>query len=224
MRQQPHIDAPRSVYDSAASAYVRFVGTELNDATEDAIDRAVLVAFVELVRSSQLGPVADLGCGPGRVAGQLARAHLTAVGVDLSSELLTVGQVAHRDVRFVQGRLDELPMADGSLVGAVCWYSIIYTPPDQLDGVLREIARVVAPNGHVLLAFQAGAGEAVVKADAFGTGISLTRYQHDTEATTQHLDQVGFDIRAVTARNPSFRHETSPQAFILARRRGENRG
>lgn len=216
MPEDSHVDAPRKVYDASASDYVGFVGTELSDATEDAVDRSMLDAFVELVTSRGGGQVADLGCGPGRVAAVLLRGGLDVVGVDVSSELLAVARAAHPLVRFEEGRLDDLPFLDDALAGAVCWYSIIYTPPDLLDDVFTEIARVLAPAGLVLLAFQAGTGDPEVKEDAHGTGFALTTYRHDPEDVASRLDAAGFNVHAWTLRSPRLKHEKSPQAFILA--------
>jgi SAM-dependent methyltransferase len=218
MPEDSHVDAPRKVYDASAADYVGFVGTELSDETEDAVDRSMLDAFVELVTSRGGGQVADLGCGPGRVAAVLLRGQLDVVGIDVSSELLAVARAAHPLVRFEEGRLDDLPFLDAALVGAVCWYSIIYTPPDLLDDVLTEIARVLAPEGLVLLAFQAGTGHPEVRADAHGTGFALTIYRHDLDDVARRLDAAGFHVHAWTLRSPGLSHETSPQAFILARR------
>lgn len=219
MQDDGHVEGPRRVYDASASDYVAFAGTEISAATEDAVDRSMLAAFVELVVSGGGGQVADLGCGPGRVAAFLARAELDVVGVDVSSELLTVARNAHPHLRFEGGRLDALPFSDGALAGAVAWYSIIHTPPDLLDDVLTEIHRVVAPKGLVLIAFQAGTGEPVVRNDAHGTGMSLTSYRHDTDFVSQRLRAAGFEVHASTQRAPALGHETGPQAFIIARRR-----
>lgn len=219
MLEDGHVAAPRKVFDASASEYLEFVGTELGGATEDAVDRSMLAAFVELVGSCGGCQVADLGCGPGRVAAFLAREQLDVIGIDVSSELLVRARRAHPHVPFAQGRLDDLPFVDDALAGAVCWYSIIYTPPDLLDGVLEEVARVIAPGGLVLLAFQAGTGDAVAKADAYGTGISLTSYQHDVGDIAHRLDDAGFQVHASTLRVPSLSHETSPQAFVIARHR-----
>ena len=124
---------------------------------KEQIDR-VLCAFARLAASAGAGPVADLGCGPGRVAAFLARAQLDVIGIDISAALLAIARVAHPDIPFEQARLDDLPLADDVLVGAVCWYSTIYTPSDLLDDVLAEVARVVSPGGPVLLAFSSWFG------------------------------------------------------------------
>ena len=48
------------------------------------LDRALLAVFAELVQATGIGPVADPGCGPGRVTAHLHSLGLTAFGVDLS--------------------------------------------------------------------------------------------------------------------------------------------
>ena len=60
-----------------------------------------------------------------------------------------------RTSSFEEGQLDALPFETGVLAGAVCWYSIIYTPPDRLAEAFGELARVLMPGGYLLLAFQA---------------------------------------------------------------------
>ncbi len=213
-----HVESARRVYDAAAAAYVDFVGTELSDATEDAVDLSLLAGFIQLVRAlDPVGKVADLGCGPGRAAAHLARHLSDVVGVDLSSELLLHAARAHPGLPFAQGRLDELPFADDTLCGIVCWYSIIYTPPSHLARLFDEVARVTIVNGLVLLAFQAGSGEAVAKEDAHATGLELTTYLHDVNDVRNRLDEAGLQVHAYAIREPSRLHETSRQAFVIAR-------
>jgi SAM-dependent methyltransferase len=213
-----HVESARRVYDAAAEAYVDFVGTELSDATEDAVDLSILAGFIQLVRAvDPVGKVADLGCGPGRAAAHLARHLSDVVGVDLSSELLLHAARAHPGLPFAQGRLDELPFADDTLCGIVCWYSIIYTPPSHLARLFDEVARVTIVNGLVLMAFQTGSGEAVAKEDAHATGLELTTYLHDVNDVRDRLDEAGLQVHAYAIREPSRLHETSRQAFVIAR-------
>lgn len=208
------------MFDASASRYVEFAGIELGPATEDAVDLSKLAAFVELTRATGHGGiVADLGCGPGRAAAFLSRQGLEVVGVDVSSELLLLGREAHPSVPFVQGRIDELPFTDRSLAGAACWYSIIYTPAPLLPAIVAELARVVAPGAPILIAFQAGAGEAVVRTDAQGTGITMTSYRHDVEDVCAGLEAGDFGVHSATVRPATLPHESTDQAFVIARRR-----
>ena len=208
-----------AVWNASAERYVEFVGTELSAATEGPIDRALLTAFVDLAASRPGARVADIGCGPGRVAAFLARSGLSVIGVDPATELLARARLAHPTIDFVEGRLDDLPIPDASLTGAVCWYSIINTPPAGLDRCLIELHRVLEPDGSLLLAFQSGGGEPVFRSDAYGTGLPLTSYRHGVADVTERLKTAGFRVHSTTERVPELAHETTPQAFVLARRR-----
>jgi SAM-dependent methyltransferase len=212
-----HVSTTRAAYDATADMYAELVGTELSAATEGPLDRAFLAAFVEVVGRAA-GPVADVGCGPGRVAAFLAAQGLDVVGVDVSPAMLSVAREAHPGLRFEEGQLTALPLVNGSLRGAVCWYSIIHTPPEHLDDVFAELARALSPEGHLLVAFQAGEGERVQRADAYGTGVSFTSYRHAPDDVARSLASTGFRVHARAVREPEFDHESTPQAFILGRK------
>lgn len=204
----------RAVYDASAASFVAAVGTEVSPAFERVIDRAFLSAFVERV-----GPgaaVADVGCGPGRVASLLAAHGVGVTGVDVSPAMLEHARAAHPGIRFEEGRLDQLPFPDGSLAGVASWYSIIHTPPEHLSDAFGEIARVLQPTGHLLLGFQAGGGEGVPRDDAYGSGLSLTSYRHDPDEVERRLVAASFGVHARATREPELAHESSPQAFLLA--------
>jgi SAM-dependent methyltransferase len=214
-----HVESARAVYDASAARYVGFVGTELSAATEGVVDMAMLVAFCGLVAKNPLAQVADVGCGPGRVAAFLAERKIPVVGVDVSTGILAEARRAHPEIRFEEGRLDRLPFKDSSLAGAVCWYSIIFTPAECLDGAFEELLRVLGPEAYLLLAFQSGDGEAFHRVNAHGTSLSLTSYTHNVDDVGRRLQQVGFQVHATTQRAPELAHETSWQAFMIARRR-----
>jgi ubiquinone/menaquinone biosynthesis C-methylase UbiE len=216
--QDDHVAAARAVYDASAARYVEFVGTEISSATEAALDRSLLTTFVDLVAAEAPGRVADVGCGPGRVAALLAEHGLDVVGVDVSAAMLDVARTAHPDVTFEEGTLDHLPIETGSLAGAVCWYSIIFTPPERLGDAFVELARVLRPGGHLLVAFQAGDGDAVRRTNVHGTGFSLTSFRHRPSDVARRLEIAGLEARDAVVREPELDHETTPQAFVHAAR------
>ncbi len=216
MTDPGHVSTARAFYDATAEVYRQLVGTELTPDFEGPIDRALLAAFIELVKTPRTGPVADVGCGPGRVAAFLAAHGIDVIGVDISKAMLAVARDAHPDISFVEGRLTGLPFPDGYLAGAVCWYSIIYTPAERLDDVCAELHRVLAPESNLLVAFQAGDGESVHRADAYGTGLPLTSYRHSPDEVARQLTAAGLRVHARAVRETEFDHESTPQAFILA--------
>ena len=211
-----HIATARAVYEKAAARYVQFVGTEVSPATEGPIDRSLLVAFVELIKRHTVARVADVGCGPGRVAAFMAERGLDVVGVDVSQAMLAVARTAHPHIKFEEGQLDAIPIETGVLAGAVCWYSIIYTPTDRLTEAFGELSRVLIPGGYLLLGFQAE-GEPVHRADAQGTHLPLTSYRHSVQEVAGCLEDTGFKIYTTAVRAPELEDETTPQGFVIAR-------
>ncbi|MQA07155.1 MAG: methyltransferase domain-containing protein [Pseudonocardiaceae bacterium] len=151
-----HLDATADAYDAVAVRYAEFARDEL-DALP--LDRAVLAAFAELARTADPGPVAELGCGPGRVTAHLRDLGLDVFGVDLSPMMVDLARAAYPDLRFDVGSMDALDLADGKLPGIVSWYSVIHTPPREMPSYFAEFHRVLAPDGHLLLAFFESEGE-----------------------------------------------------------------
>ena len=215
--ERPYVAATRALYNASAQQYVDAIGTEISAAIEGPIDRAILSVFTEIVSQVPRGLVVDLGCGPGRVAAYLAERGVDVVGVDLSEAMVQLAGIAHPHIHFETGLMSALPFETATLRGAVCWYSIIHTPPDDLDEVFSELKRALQPNGDLLVAFQAGDGQAVVKTNPYGTDATLTSYRHNVNDIVQQLAGAGFGLQSTTVREPVLSHETVPQAFILAR-------
>jgi SAM-dependent methyltransferase len=172
-----HLAATRAAYDAVAADYSDLLRDELAGRP---LDRALLAAFAELVQAAGGGPVAEAGCGPGRVTAHLAGLGLQISGVDLSPGMLAAARRAHPGVPLTEGRLDALPVASGALAGLVAWYSVIHTPPERLGDVFSEFSRVLRPGADLLLAFQAGDGKIHKKVHlsrAYGHAISLDAYR-----------------------------------------------
>ncbi|MEM9562420.1 MAG: class I SAM-dependent methyltransferase [Actinomycetota bacterium] len=217
-RQPDAMAATIAAYDATVDQYLELVGREIRAEIEQPLDRALLAAFAEHVVDGPDGPVADLGCGPGRVAALLDRAGLPVVGVDLSAGMLAAGRSSHPALRFVQGALGALPLADATLAGAVAWYSVIHTPPAGLAAIWGELHRVLVPGGRLLLGFQTGAGERVERPRPTAPEHVSTSYRHPTETVTAGLAGTGLLVDAVSLREPVGDHETTAQAFVLAHR------
>ena len=207
----------RALYEATACAYAEWAGTEIGPATETAHDRAVLAGFADSVAGHPAGVVADVGCGPGRVAAFLEHRGQPVVAFDLSTEMVRIGQQAHPTVGFGVARLAELPVADGSLAGVVSWYSIIHTPPHELHGTFVELGRVLAPGGRVLVAFQSGHGQVVDRPEAHGTPYTLRSYRHALADVVEPLAHAGFTITASATREPELAHESASQSFVVGR-------
>ncbi len=137
-----------AAYDRVAELYAAMFEHALRDMP---FDRAMLGAFADLAS----GPVLDLGCGPGRLTGQLRDLGLDIFGVDLSPEMVRLARAAHPGLRFETGSMTALDIPDASLGGILAWYSIIHIHPQRLAPAFAEFARVLRPDGVALLGFQA---------------------------------------------------------------------
>ena len=207
--------ATREAYDAVATTYARLLP---DMSLEEPLDRAVLTAFVAMV-GRPVGFVAEVGCGSGRVTAHLAQAGLPMVGLDLSPGMVAVARAGHSHLGFVAADAGALPLRSGCLSGVVAWYSLINLPTDLLTGVFGEFARVTRPGAPVVLAFQSGEGERVDRPTAYGHPVPLTYYRHRVEDVAGALAHAGFVLHATVRREPESAHETTPQAFLLARRR-----
>ncbi|MEV0234814.1 class I SAM-dependent methyltransferase [Nonomuraea sp. NPDC050786] len=158
----PYLTATADAYDAVATIYAEFVRDSLDRLP---LDRAVLAAFAELVRTAGPRPVAEAGCGPGYLTAHLRDLGLDAFGIDLSAVMIGLAREAYPDLRFEVGSMDALDLADGELGGLVSWYSVIHTPPHELPPYFAEFARVLAPGGHLLVGFFESEGGPVLQFD-----------------------------------------------------------
>jgi len=101
----------RDSYDTVAASYADL----LRDALErQPLPRGVLALFAELVRDTG-GPVADLGCGPGRLTAHLRDRGVDAFGVDLSPAMIDIARREHPGLRFDVGSMTDLHLPDASV-------------------------------------------------------------------------------------------------------------
>jgi SAM-dependent methyltransferase len=209
--------ATRASYDAVAADYARRFGHEL---AAKPLDRAVISGFAEFVLAAGGGPVADIGCGTGRVTAFLDSLGLRAFGIDLSPQMVAVARQSHPGLRFEVGSMLSLDLPDGALGGLLAWYSTIHVPDEDLPGVFAGFGRVLAPGGYALLGFQAGDGP-VHLTRALGHKISLDFHHRQPERVAGLLTQAGLVARARLLREPDEDGEfpeRTPQAFVLARK------
>lgn len=208
------VTTTRIFYDAVAEDYAEMFAEELTGPR----DGAVLADFAELVNRGGGGQVADLGCGPGRTTAHLASLGLDVFGLDLSGSMLAIARRENPDLPFRQGSMLELDIPDGALAGAVSWYSSIHTPVDRLPSLFAEFHRVLAPGGHLLIAFQAG-DHPLTLDRPFGHPVRLDFERRRPETMAELLEAAGFALRSRTVREANQElGESSAQAFLTGRK------
>ncbi|MDJ1114118.1 class I SAM-dependent methyltransferase [Microbacterium dauci] len=196
-----------------ADAYAAALPDAAYEAPED-------LALIErfLATTPRDARILDAGCGTGRMIDLIisARPDAMVLGVDASAAMLAHARVRHPRFDFITGELATLPFPDAVVDGILAWYSVIHTAPAELGEVIAELARVLAPGGHLLLGFQAGEGVRELT-HAYGHDVDLRAYLHSAAAVGALAVEAGLQIVEATERLPRST-ETHPQGFVLARR------
>jgi SAM-dependent methyltransferase len=99
------------------------------------------------------GPVLDLGCGPGHWSAYLHSLGVDVTGIDLVPEFIAYARATHPGPEFRLGSMTEVDAPEHSLAGILTWYSTIHLPPAELDRVLAEFRRLLAPSGMLIAGF-----------------------------------------------------------------------
>jgi len=202
----------RTSYDTVATSYAEQVRDLLEKLPEE---RAALALFADSVRAGGGGPVADVGCGPGRITAHLSELGVDAFGIDLSPGMIEVARRDHPALRFEVGSMTDLDLPDASMAGLVVWYSLIHVPDHEVGRVLAHFHRVLRPGGPILLGFHVG-DESRLKTEGYG-GHPMKVYVHRRRPgqVAAWLNDAGFTVEVSKTLGSA---ESTLGAILLARR------
>jgi SAM-dependent methyltransferase len=155
------------------------------------------------------GPVLDLGCGPGHLTGFLRSLSADVTGIDLVPEFIAHGRRAYPAARFELGSMSDLGRPAGSVAGVLAWYSLIHLDPEQVDGVLATIRRVMAPGAALVVGFFDGA-----ECEPFDHAV-VTAYRWTADELAARLARAGFT--EVERQHRAQEGERRPHGAIAAR-------
>lgn len=107
---------------------------------------------VMFARATAVSPLRalDVGCGEGRFCRKLATAGIAVTGIDPTTELLSTARARHRDGNYLRAVAEALPLADRTFDLVLSYLTLIDIP--DIDLAIREMARVLAPGGTLLIA------------------------------------------------------------------------
>ena len=142
--------------------------------------------------------VCDVGCGDGRATSFLKDAHPTCsvTGVDYSARALELARClsAPREIAWKEMNVYEgSAVLDGSFDCVTTIEMLEHIPVDQLDSALRNIRRLLAKDGTLVLTVPSTLAHQPVK-----------HYQHFTQATiSAALQRAGFSVERVDGQERS---------------------
>jgi arsenite methyltransferase len=159
---------------------------------------AVNDAALDLLDAVPGEQILELGFGPGRSLGVLAEQGVLATGVEVSAAMIEVaarrnaGLVQEDRITLLEGDGTSLPVPDATFDGVLSVHNIYFWP--EPDRTIGEIARVLRPDGRVVLAFRGGEHPLPSRLDP-----SVYRTVTTDQAVTW-LQRAGFTVEALVPR------------------------
>jgi SAM-dependent methyltransferase len=203
----------QSSYDAVAAEYARKFQDEMDDKP---FDRACLDHLIREVGS--LGPICDLGCGPGQIARYLHRQGAQTLGVDLSPQMIAEASRLNPEIGFHIGDMLSLPDPDDSWGGIAAFYCIIHIPGPRVVDALKEMRRVLKPGGVLLLAFHTG--DKILHLDNWWEkAVDLDFIYYPVDQMEAWLKAAGFELLESLVREPNPEVEVETvRAYLFARK------
>jgi SAM-dependent methyltransferase len=209
-------DAVRDSYDAVARQYVAHVYDELR---HKPLDRTLLDEVAD--EADGLGPVCDLGCGPGHIACYLHDRGADVRGIDLSPRLVDQARRLNPGIQFEVADMRSLPVPDASFAAVVAFYSMIHLESEQIGEAAREVRRVLRPGGALLASFHRGT-EPIHLDDWWGVGVDLDFNFFEPEMIEEILTEAGLLVERIINRAPYPGVEVDTQRFYVRARKSSD--
>jgi len=213
--QPADLDIVRDSYDRVADNYVEMVTTTgIGDIRTHPWLKAAMDAFASTV--APIGPVLDVGCGPGTVTAYLAERGIEVSGVDLSPRMIDHARRLHPQCTFTVGSATDLNLRPASLGGVLGWWSLFNLPRHVLPTVLDSLAAALRPGGQLIIATHVGDSD-VVRTEAYnGVPVQWTTYQWQPEQLIALVQQEG--LRPVADLRLPADRTSGPATVLVAQR------
>lgn len=214
-RHPADLDTVRASYDAVADNYARMVVTDgMGDIRQQPWLRAAIDVFADAV--ADVGPVLDVGCGPGTVTAYLQERGVDVSGVDLSPRMIANAKRLHPDCRFTVGSWTELDLRPAAYGGILAWWSLFNLPRDLVPPVLAHCATALRPGGQLIVATHVG-DEDVQRTEAYGdVPVRWTTHRWRPEPLAELLHAAGLHPTAELRLTPP--DGAGPAVVLVARR------
>lgn len=145
--------------------------------------------------------VLDLGCGCGYESMRLASAGADVVGLDFSAESVRIARERCGQCRFELCDFRELDDRHGTFDGVFAAGSIIHIAPDEWPDLAARIARILRPDGRLLVVVKDGEGTMVRTEEVAGREIRREIYLYTRQALAAATDALEYVRDSVLAEN-----------------------
>ncbi|BAS07874.1 demethylrebeccamycin-D-glucose O-methyltransferase [Arthrobacter sp. Hiyo4] len=116
--------------------------------------------FISLLKSEGRHDILEIGSGTGLDGLKFVQAGIRYTGVDLSEGHVRQARSMGLAVSVASAR--RLPFADGAFPAVWSMSTLLHIPATDIDGVVRELVRVAAPNAPIAVGLWSGDDEEVL--------------------------------------------------------------
>lgn len=204
-----------TAYDALAAEDAARLVSELDDAP---FERWFLARAVDLAGAD---PIADVGCGVGRVSAYLQGLGARVVGSDLSPGMIAQARRTFPDIEFEVRDLRRLMRpADADGWGVVLgWYALVHLADSELRQAIAALARPLRAGGHVVLSLFAGPAIRHV-AEMWDVPVDLDFVEHDPATVIAAVEAAGLtDLEWYERGSAPQEGERVHRFYLIGRRR-----
>jgi len=128
---------------------------------------------VDLLMALGPGSVLDAGCGTGRVAAELVRRGVAAVGIDRDASMIATARRTAPHVRFEVLDVAGADLGETFDVVVMAGNVPLFTPVGTQPALVAGCARHLVAGGRLVAGFQLGRGYDLAEYDETCTGLGL---------------------------------------------------
>jgi len=155
---------------------------------------------VDFVQRYAPATVLDAGCGTGRVALELARRGVDAVGTDIDVQMLSVARTNGPEIDWVESDLAALDLDREFDVVVMAGNIVLFVHPGTESAVVAGAARHVAPGGRLIAGFSLQRGVTVSDWEAWMAAAGLSEFERYSTWNGDPFDSASHYLVSVAER------------------------
>lgn len=140
--------------------------------------------------------ILDVGCGNGKDCKYISEKGFEVNGIDLSVGMLAIAKEKVPNGKFEVMDIANITYPENSYDGIISNCSLFHIPSEELPKTLESFARVLKPNGKLLLILQEGLGETMIE-EPYRPGVNIYMNYFSVETISNLLQEYGFEVNSI---------------------------
>lgn len=140
--------------------------------------------------------ILDVGCGNGKDCKYISEKGFEINGIDLSVEMLAIAKEKVPNGKFEVMDIANITYPENSYDGIISNCSLFHIPSEELSKTLQSFARVLKPNGKLLLILQEGLGKTMIE-EPYRPGVNIYMNYFSVDTISKLLQEYGFEVNSI---------------------------